>query len=176
MRPFIIGVGGSHSGCGKTTVACHVLSKLRGWGAIKCTPTVLYSSVVESPEVLKNAGKDTGRFIGAGAAGVVWVQSTPHDLEETLGIAVGKLSHLEGVVLEGNSAIEVLKPDIVIFISKEPGRFKKSALAVLGMADLVVFESKPPPGIPAGARAYRLADREGYVKYVSEAIRSMRKG
>jgi uridine kinase len=35
MRPVIIGIGGAHSGAGKTTIASLILKRLKGWGAIK---------------------------------------------------------------------------------------------------------------------------------------------
>jgi len=175
MRPFIIGIGGAHSGSGKTSLACSILEsldELKGWGAIKFTRTALYSAVVDDPEMLGEKGKDTERLLSAGAAAVVWVQSTPEDLPETMGIAVDRLSLLPGIVVEGNSAIEVLKPDIVIFITKEPGRMKHGSLGVLGMADLVVYGTAPPAETPPGAHTCRGDDREGCLQFVSEAIRT----
>jgi hypothetical protein len=170
MRPFIIGIGGAHSGCGKTAAACAVLERLRGWGAVKCTPTLLYTSVADGPDALRGGDKDTARFIDAGASEALWVQSTAGDMEETLGMAVDRLSHLRGVVVEGNSAIEVLKPDIVIFISGEPGREKPSAAPALGAADIVIFGTEPPEGASRDARIFHRDDRAGYLDRVSEAV------
>lgn len=175
MRPFIIGIGGAHSNSGKTTLACSILEgldELRGWGAIKFTLTELYSAVVDAPETLGEKGKDTARLLSAGAANVVWVQSTPEDLPETLGIAMERLSGLPGIVVEGNSAIEVLKPDIVIFTTTEPGRMKRSSLDILRMADLVVYDAAPPAETPPEARTCRRDDRQGCLQYISEAIRT----
>jgi molybdopterin-guanine dinucleotide biosynthesis protein len=168
---FVVGIGGSGSGSGKTTLACQLLRSLRGWGAIKCTPTLLYSSVTDDPETLSRRDKDTGKYLEAGASEVLWVQSTREDLGETLRIAVDRLSHLEGIVLEGNSAIEVLRPDVVIFISVNgPETEKKSARTVLRSAEVVIFETVPPAGIPEKAMAFHKDDREGYIKYIKGMI------
>lgn len=159
--PITIGIGGSGSGSGKTAFACLLLERLKGWGAIKYTPEAVYSSVIDDPEILGEKGKDTEMFIRAGAAEVLWVRSAPEDLEETLGIALGRLSHLKGIVVEGNSAIEVLKPDIVIFLDrgekdeKDKEELKGSARRAFDAADIVIGERV------SCAHARRLAEATG---------------
>ncbi len=163
--PFLIGICGAGSGSGKTAMAEELLSEAarRGvpevkasashdnfretpggsghpaagpWGAIKFTKTGIYTSVVTSPEVLREEGKDTARVLKAGAVRAVWVSSPGGaDLEEALRMA---MDHLEGcsvVLVEGNSAVELLKPDIVIFMSAS--FFKSGAEAALRGADIV---------------------------------------
>jgi molybdopterin-guanine dinucleotide biosynthesis protein len=174
MRPFLIGVGGAHSDSGKTTVACAVLAALPGWGAIKCEPTALYTSIVADDETLSRPDKDTGKYLRAGAEDVLWVRAPREELEETLEMALGRLSRLPGIVVEGNSAIEVLRPDIVIFISEEPQKIKKSALAVLGMADIVLYGSEPPAEAPGGCRIFHRDDREGYVGCLTGMVHERR--
>lgn len=170
MRPFIIGVGGAHSRVGKTTISCKVLRRLKGWGAIKYTKTLLYSSIVDSPGILRQKHKDTGRLLEAGAEDVLWVRSPVEGLEETLQIAVERLSHLKGIVLEGNSAIEVLKPDIILFVSVNE-ELKKGADKILSIADAVIFEKSPPIGIPEGAKRFHRDDEEGYINFITELIK-----
>lgn len=168
---FIVGIGGAGSGSGKTTLACHLLESLSGWGAIKCTPTLLYSSVTDDPETLGQRDKDTGKYLEAGASEVLWVRATREDLAETLQMAVDRLSHLEGIVLEGNSAIEVLRPDVVIFISVNgPEAKKKSARRVLESAAVVIFDTVPPAGIPEKAMVFHKDDREGYINCIKGLI------
>ena len=89
------------------------------WGAIKYTKTELYASLVDDKAVLSSKDKDTGRFIEAGAEDVIWVKSSPQDLKDLLPMAGDRLSRLDGLVVEGNSAIEFLKTDIVIFMVSE---------------------------------------------------------
>ncbi|HET6516049.1 MAG TPA: hypothetical protein VFG09_12875 [Thermodesulfovibrionales bacterium] len=156
MRPIIIGVGGAHSGAGKTTYASLILERLKGWGAIKYTKTGLYSSLVDDMTVLMTEGKDTRRMLDSGAEKVLWVQSTPSDLGEVLPMAVERLSGLRGIVVEGNSAIEFLKPDIIVFILgcvKE--EFKESAQEILSRSDAVVSEGETPEGISGKSRIFQ---------------------
>jgi molybdopterin-guanine dinucleotide biosynthesis protein len=169
MGPFIIGIGGAHSKVGKTGVACQLLRSLSGWGAIKYTKTSFYSSIVDSPEILRQKNKDTYRLLNAGAQAVLWVQSPREDLKEVLGIAVDKLTHLEGIILEGNSAIEAIKPDVVIFVSGNEG-MKRGAEKILGMADAVIFDKDPPQGTPEKAKRFSLDDTEGYVNFITGLI------
>lgn len=175
MRPFIIGVGGAQSGCGKTFVAENLLKKLEGFGALKCTKTAIYTSVIDDPRILRIKNKDTARLIQAGASEVLWVQSTPHELGSALDTAIQRLSHLEGVVLEGNGAIELLKPDIVIFIFGDgSGRMKKGSERVLDMADVVITDVRAPLEGLAVLRKERAvfgrAEAAAYVAYVERAV------
>ncbi len=152
-KPLTIGIGGAHSGSGKTSVAAAilryftspspdvppVLTALKRWGAIKYTKTALYSSIIDNRDILDRKDKDTGRLMEAGAETVLWVQSPARGVGEVLPVALDSLSHLDGVIIEGNTAIEFLRPDVVIFIfgaSRE--KTKPSAHRLLKQADIVV--------------------------------------
>jgi molybdopterin-guanine dinucleotide biosynthesis protein len=174
MKPFLIGIGGSQSGTGKTTLACRLLERQENWGAIKYTPSPIYSSVTEDLEEMEQSGKDTALMLKAGAAGALWVRSTPEDMHETLQMAVERLSGLEGIVVEGNSAIEVLKPDIVIFIAGEPGNFKQNAKDTLKMADVVIHSDIPPEGTPQKARKFISNNNEEYLRFIEEVVNERR--
>ncbi len=170
MRPTIIGIGGGGSGAGKTTIACKILESFRGWGAIKYTKTSFYASITEDPGILMKEGKDTRRFLDSGAGKVLWVQSPFSELEETLPLAVEMLSSLGGIVTEGNSAIEILKPDIVIFVSGADGKIKSSAGRILQMADIIIFAGELPPEIPEGARKFHRDDVEKYLRHIKTVL------
>ena len=152
-RPLLIGIGASHSGAGKTTLASHILRyfflhpspvmsrrPLR-WGAIKYTRTASFPEIIVDRTVLREEGKDTGRLLAAGAADVVWVRSGAVGLAEALAAAVARLSHLDLILIEGNSAIEFLKPDIVIFIfGKERARWKPHIDRLAARADIIIAD------------------------------------
>ncbi len=172
MRPIIIGIGGAHSGAGKTTIASLILKRLKGWGAIKYTKNSLYCSITDDLKILSEKGKDTKRLLDSGAEKVLWVQSSFSELEEVLPMAVEMLSHLKGVLIEGNSAIEILEPDIVIFVSGiETGKSKKSSEKILRMADVIIFDKEPPQGIPKNAKRFRRDDVEGFLDFVTGLIK-----
>jgi molybdopterin-guanine dinucleotide biosynthesis protein len=165
MRPFIIGIGGAHSKVGKTTIACQILRRLNGWGAIKYSKTSFYSAIVDNPETLQQENKDTSRFINAGAQDVLWVQSPSEGIQEVLQIAIDRLSHVQGIILEGNSAIESLKPEIVIFVSAN-GEIKRGAEKILSMADAIIFDKDLPTGTPTTAVRLHINDEEEYINFI----------
>ena len=131
-RPFIIGIGGTCSNVGKTMTAVlllqHLSSGTEKWGAIKYTKTEFYTSLVDDKETLSRKDKDTGRFLEAGAGEVVWVKAPQRELADILPLALKRLSHNDGIIAEGNSAIEFLKPDIVIFMIGKMRSAGKQAL------------------------------------------------
>jgi molybdopterin-guanine dinucleotide biosynthesis protein len=155
-RPILIGIGGAHSGSGKTTYASLLFQRLRGWGGIKYTKTDIYCSLIDEHDVLLTEGKDTRRMLDAGAERVLWVKSPPSDLGELLPLAVEKLLGLKGIIVEGNSAIEFLVPDIIIFtFGSNSEEIKESAKRILARADVVLSEEETIGAAPGKARCFR---------------------
>lgn len=115
-------------------------------GAIKVTPEPLYCSVVDNPAIIMEPGKDTALMAEAGAE-VLWVRGPREALGEALESALTRLSGCEAVIIEGNSAIEVLRPDIVIFINNLPQKPKPGADKVLSMAHVVIGEEGGAEGV-----------------------------
>ena len=172
-RPIIIGIGGAHSGAGKTVYASLILRGLPGWGAIKYTKTGLYCSLVDDRETLMEEGKDTRRMSDSGAERVLWVQSPPSELGDVLPMAVERLSDLKGIVVEGNSAIEFLSPDIIIFIfGSDVRKIKGGAREILYKADVVVLEGEMPQDLPRGAKVFRRSgvDYNAFLECIVEMV------
>jgi uridine kinase len=174
MRPVIIGIGGGHSGSGKTSIACKILEKLPGWGTIKYTKTSLYGSITDDINVLSERGKDTKKFLDSGAVKVLWVRSPFHELAAVLPNAVEMLSHLKGIIVEGNSAVDVLKPDIVIFVCGHAGEMKEGSENIMRIADIVIFDEEPPE-IPGEAKKFRRGEMEGFLNYTLRLINEKNK-
>lgn len=137
----IISVTGAHSKVGKTTLCSILLKNMEGFGAIKFTRTPLYAKLVDDPETIKQKDTDTGIMSEAGAAKVVWVQSPPEKLEDPLNIALGKMTGLRGVVVEGNSPVNYMEPDLLIFIIGDDGQIKPSAAELIKKADVIIMSS-----------------------------------
>lgn len=169
--PLIIGIGGGHSGSGKTTVACAILQKLKGWGAIKYTRTPLYSSLITDDKVLSEENKDTRRLLDAGAQKVLWVCAPSEELGKILPVALEMLAHLNGIIIEGNSAVRAVHPHIVIFAAGSEGNIKEGAEDILRISDVVVFDKTPPPATPDHARRFRMNEMEGCVDFVIRHLR-----
>jgi hypothetical protein len=137
----IITVSGAGSGAGKTALAVLLLSRLKGYAAIKVSATDFFTSVTDSPEVIEEEGKDTALMKKAGASHVVWVQGPPAEISETLPVAMSLVGDVPGVVIEGNSPLKVLKPDTAFFVIGGDGGIKPGAQEALSMADVVVVNA-----------------------------------
>ena len=94
------------------------------------------------------------------------MQSPHADLQEILPVAVNRLLDLEGILVEGNSAVGFLKPDIVVFLSGDEKEFKEGAENILRVADVVLYHKNPPEGIPERSQTFRWDDIQRCVEYV----------
>jgi len=149
-RPILIGIGASHSGAGKTTLASNIfqhfalrpfpadIHRLLRWGAIKYTRTESPAEVISDRSILMEEGKDTCMMLTSGAEDVIWVRAGHSGLRDALLRAVTRLSHLDALIIEGNSAIEFLNPDIVIFIfGKGKEHWKPGIEKLAARADII---------------------------------------
>ncbi len=134
----------SHTLGSSTHFSGNLQSKKR-WGAIKYTKTEFYSSIIDDAEILNEQAKDTQRFLEAGAEEVLWVKSPATDLYEVMPLALDRLYHLDGILIEGNSTIEFVNPDITILVSiGDSPEIKPSAWKILENADIVIMSDNSP--------------------------------
>lgn len=148
MKSFIVLIGGSYSGCGKTTFGTELLKNLgKNWAVIKYTKTGFYSSIIDKKEIISAKDKDTARYLEAGAEEVLWLQGPKESLPELLEIAITRLSSYKGIIVEGNSPIEFLEPDVVVFLDGEERPPKPSAEKVKEKSDVVIKTRDMQDGI-----------------------------
>ena len=169
----IISVTGAHSKVGKTTLCSILLKNLKGFGAIKFTKTSLYEKIVEDPEIITQKDTDTGIMSEAGAEKVVWIQSPSEKLEDPLNIALGKMTGLKGVIIEGNSPVDYMEPDLILFIIGDDGQIKPSAVELSKKADIIIISTRKDfenPPLPASVHNEKievfridLANKEGEI-------------
>jgi len=174
MKPVIIGITGAYSGAGKTTIATLILQRLKGWGAIKYTKTAIYCSVTDDIAILSQEGKDTKRLLDSHAEKVLWIQSPSADLGEILPMAADKLFNLEGIIVEGNSAVEVLNPHIVVFVSGDKKEFKEGAEKILSMADVVIYDKELPVETQESSKRFSWDSVEECIDYIITLVQSLR--
>jgi molybdopterin-guanine dinucleotide biosynthesis protein len=207
MGQVVIGIGGAHSGVGKTTVGCHLIRALVAEGmstaAIKCEPDALYSSVTDEPAVIGEPGKDTALMKESGAQEVLWVRSPRVEMRETLGMAMDRLSAYECVIVEGNSAIEVLSPPeggdkpkevsansenaggaiellnplIVLFITGVQDAAppeKESARRVLALSHVLIHGGRVPTDAPGDVKKFSREEAGAYTAHVLSLIKGAR--
>lgn len=171
MRPIIIGVCGSHSGAGKTRIAELILRNFKGWGAIKYTKTELYSSIIEEKSIILEEGKDTRRLFDAGAEKVIWIKSPVEGLTESIEIAIQSLGNLKGIIIEGNSAVKVAKPDIIVFVvGKDKNLEKESSKLLMESADIIIYYEKIPDSIPPKAHVIKMDDHKNIIMMIDSLL------
>lgn len=152
----IIAVAGASSGVGKTTVAEILLRHFKNYAAIKTTTThkspcpridacgicrklAKPYNIIRDPQIIRQEDKDTARYMKAGAKKVLWVQSAPEALREAMKEALELLKDEIGVIIEGNSPLKYIKPDLTIFVRRDDEDMKPSAKAALPKADISVI-------------------------------------
>lgn len=139
----LVSIAGAHSGVGKTSLAALILREIKGFSAIKVTRTELFTSITMDEEIISEKGKDSCILKESGADKVIWVKSTYDDLKECLTQALSMIGNTGGVIIEGNSPLDFIDPDLVIFIIKDNlTELKPSGRKALERADLVVINTQ----------------------------------
>jgi hypothetical protein len=85
-------------------------------------------------------GKDTYRLKLSGADKVVWVKSSEKELPEAMGFVWNMIGEVEGALIEGNSILEHIDPDLSFFVvDREITELKTSRVYALKKAHVVVI-------------------------------------
>lgn len=116
---MILVVGGHARKVGKTRAACDIISATREacWTAVKISPHTHDSS----------PGGDTQRYLEAGACAAYLL--APGD----------ELPAAPNLLIESNSVLDTLTPDLFLFVlDPDQTEWKESAARVAARADLVV--------------------------------------
>ena len=120
---MIVVVGGASRKSGKTQVICDIISATRSaaWTAVKITPHR------HGPR--EHPAADTARYLEAGAASAHLITGTPP-------IALPSAKNL---IIESNSVLDQLTPDLFIFVTGPAlTEYKPSALRLRNRADIVL--------------------------------------
>jgi hypothetical protein len=135
----IMTVSGSHSGIGKTLLAEYLLSLLQDFAAIKVSIEDFFTAVSCDDATIMVPGKDTFRLKTSGAKQVIWVRSPEHNLMESMEQACSLLVDCAGVLIEGNSILTYINPDLAFFVyGGELQTLKPSRLYALQKARIII--------------------------------------
>lgn len=155
----VIVVGGHSRNIGKTSVVAGLIARLPEfhWTAFKvtqyghgfctadgkpCQCQTADSCVAVNFEQDPASGTDTSRFLAAGAARSVWVRTRIGMLAEAMPRIEKELAASENAILESNSVLEFLKPDLYLTVlDPAVADFKDSARRFLDCADAVLLSS-----------------------------------
>ncbi len=156
----IIVIGGHSRSVGKTSVVAGLIAALPefNWTALKITQyghgvcsmdgepchcaTDDHSWAI-TEELDRSGESDTSRFLAAGAAGAWWVRTEQGRLAEAMPAVRGKLAASENAIVESNSILKFLRPDLYLTVL-DPATvdFKKSAQEFLDRADAVILHQR----------------------------------
>ena len=153
----IVVVGGHTRNIGKTSVVAGLIAATpeMHWTAFKITQfghgmcsangepcdceTAEHTVAVSEERVGGDATTDSGRYLAAGAVRSFWVRTRQGDLSEAMPRIRKELERAENAVIESNSILRFLRPDLYLSVL-EPGveDFKDSARLYLDRADAVL--------------------------------------
>jgi hypothetical protein len=93
-----------------------------------------------SEETGRASGSDTARFLAAGAERVWWVRTEQGRLAEAMPTVREKLQESKNAILESNSVLKFVRPDIYLTVlDPATADFKRSAQEFLDRADAVIL-------------------------------------
>ena len=153
----LVVIGGHSRSVGKTSVVGGLISALPEfeWTAAKitqfghgicsangeaCDCATGDHSWAITEERDRTGESDTSRFLGAGASRVFWVRTEQGRLAEAMPTLRKRLEGAGNVIIESNSVLKFLRPDLYITIlDPATADFKKSAQEFLDRADAVIL-------------------------------------
>lgn len=157
----IIVVGGHSRSVGKTSVVAGLISALPEykWTALKitqyghgiCSQSGKSCHCASddhtwaiSEEQDRSGESDTSRFLVAGANRAWWVRTEQGRLAEAMPTVRRKLSESENVILESNSILKFIRPDLYLTVlDPATADFKNSAMEFIDLADAIILHESP---------------------------------
>lgn len=153
----VVVVGGHSRSVGKTSVVAGLIAALPEykWTALKITQyghgvcsmngqschcaTEDHTWAI-SEEEDRSGESDTSRFLVAGAARAWWVRTEQGRLAEAMPTIRRRLAESKNVILESNSILKFLRPDVYLTVlDPATADFKRSAQEFLDFADAVIL-------------------------------------
>jgi hypothetical protein len=163
----ILVIGGHTRSVGKTSVVAGLIAALPAchWAALKitqyghnicsangeaCDCATADHSLAVSEEKDRSGESDTSRFLVAGADHSWWVRTRQGRLAEAMPRIRKILATTPNVIIESNSILRFLKPDLYLTVlDPATADFKTSAQAFLDRADAVLLHSVANSKSPA---------------------------
>jgi hypothetical protein len=153
----VVVIGGHSRSVGKTSVVAGLIAALPAyhWTALKITQyghgvcslngeschcaTDDHSWAI-SEEKDRSGESDTSRFLVAGAVRALWVRTEQGRLAEAIPTIRRRLAESENVILESNSILKFVRPDLYLTVlDPATADFKRSAHEFLDQADAVIL-------------------------------------
>jgi len=156
----VLVIAGTSSGAGKTTLACALLQRLPGWGAVKVSePHGRHGGPDlrrEDPSTVRR-GSDTARFLAAGAVRAWWLRARREEVAAAVPRVWAEADGLPGLVVEGNRAAGAFGGRLVLVAHAARPEVKLSARPLLALADTRVLNApRRLDGLPLAEWTARL--------------------
>ncbi len=153
----IVVIGGHTRNIGKTSVVAGLIAALpeKHWTAFKitqfghgvcsangeaCDCDTGDHTVAISEERQRDSGTDSSRYLAAGAQRAYWVRTRQGQLAEAMPRLRKLLAASENCIVESNSILRFLKPDVFVSVlDAATADFKESARRYLDRADAIVL-------------------------------------
>jgi molybdopterin-guanine dinucleotide biosynthesis protein len=188
----MIVVGGHSRSVGKTSVVAGLIARLPEvrWTAFKitqyghgfctadgtpCDCATDDHTLAISEERDATSGTDTARFLAAGAARSLWVRARQGMLAEAIPRIRKELAAAENAILESNSVMQFLRPDLYLTVlDAGTADFKDSARLFLDRADAVLVRSTDLEPRWSGVSAKLVEGKPRFLigppEYVTDAV------
>jgi hypothetical protein len=159
----IVVIGGHSRSVGKTSVVAGIIAAMPefDWTALKITQyghgvcslngeschcgTDDHTWAI-SEEKDRSGDSDTSRFLLAGAVRAWWVRTEQGRLAEAVPTIRRRLADSENVILESNSILKFVRPDLYLTVlDPATADFKRSAQEFLDQADAVILHASREP-------------------------------
>src|ERR1700739_4309113 len=155
----IVVVGGHSRNIGKSSVVEQLIAQLKdlNWTAFKitqyghgfctangepCDCQTDDHTLAVSEERSRTSGTDTARFLASGAERSIWVRTRQGMLAEAMPRIRKELASAENAILESNSILQFLKPDLYLTVlDAGTADFKDSARLFLDRAHAVLIRA-----------------------------------
>lgn len=188
----VIVVGGHSRNVGKTSVVAGLIARLPDmhWTAMKitqyghgfctadgtpCDCETDDHTLAVSEERDSTSGTDTARFLAAGAARAIWVRTRQGMLAEAMPRIRKELAGAENAILESNSVMQFLHPDLYLSVlDAGTADFKDSARLFLDRADAVLVRDTKLAPQWQGMSAKLIEGKPRFIvgpgEYVTDAV------
>jgi hypothetical protein len=188
----IVVVGGHSRSVGKTSVVAGLISHLpeMRWTALKitqyghgfctadgapCDCQTDDHTLAISEERDASSGKDSARFLAAGAVRSLWVRTRQGMLAEAMPRIRKELAAAENAILESNSVLQFLRPDLYLAVlDAGTADFKDSARLFLDRADAVLVRATGLEPRWSGVSARMIEGKPRFViaptEYMTDAV------
>lgn len=188
----VVVVGGHSRSVGKTSVVAGLIARMpeMRWTAFKitqyghgfctadgapCDCQTDDHTLAISEERNASSGTDTSRFLAAGAVRSLWVRTRQGMLAEAMSRMRKELASAENAILESNSVMQFLRPDIYLTVlDAGTADFKDSARLFLDRADAVLVRQTELESRWTGVSAKLIEGKPRFViahpDYVTDAV------